>query len=162
MRRAPNVIDGRRTRAKTHYQVGVRALCGQHRGHRMTMNHDRVDCRRCLSYPQPVMPSAQARIRISREGGRVVESPVVQYRAGIGEFVYIGPLSAVAGLLVKDRVYWSACTPEGEWTVALCEGPGEVFIEVGQSTDHNEALRIAIAAYLTPTQEWRIAEEVMW
>jgi len=109
------------------------------------------------------MPSEQAQVRIRRDEGRIVESPVVQYRSDLGEFVYIGPLPAVAVLLCRDRYYWDAVTPDGVWVVALCEDPnGEVFVEVGQSTDHNEALRIAVAAYLTPRQEWRIAEEVMW
>ncbi len=163
MRRTANVIDGRRVRVKTHYQAGGRAMCGQSGGQRMTRNHDRVDCLRCLRYRVPKGPSLQAQVRIRRDDGEVVESPVVTYSAELGEFVYIGPLPAVATLLVFNRFYWSACTPDGEWTVALCEDPnGEVFSEVGQSTDHNQALRIAIAAYLTPDQEWRIAEEVMW
>jgi hypothetical protein len=67
----------------------------------------------------------------------------------------------VAHLLCRDRLYWDCVSPDGVWTVALCEEP-DVFAEVGQSTDHNLALRIAVAAYLTPAQEWRIAEEVMW
>lgn len=159
MRTTPNVVDGRRVRVKTHYQVAGRALCNQHGGQRMTRNHDRVDCLRCRRYPVAPLPGVQAMRRIMRDDGQVIESPVVQYRPEVGEFYYIGPTEGV----VLDRMPWFDVSPEGVWLVALCDGyPGEVFTEYGFGSSYEEALRYAIAAYLTPVQEWRIAEEVMW
>ena len=173
--RTANVVDGRRVKVKTHLRtrwvslVGAGEfdgpLCNQTGGRRWTDNPDRVDCLRCLANPraQRRSPGPQAMRRIVRDED-IVESPIIQYRSDLGEFIYIGPLFE-AFTHIRDRSWWVDLSPDGRWLYALCpDEPGEVFAEYGFGSSFDEAQRVAIAAYLGKDRdlEWRLCEEVMW